>query len=271
MSLDAERRSALSLSTSLYVFFLFFAGLMEDTDFTADGHDQPLGTPKAGVSTALDALAAYVASFDTYPRSPHRQPDGSATDAYDRGLALFASLDCATCHSGPHLTDSALDVRHDVGTLTETSGQRLGAPLDGIDTPTLHGVWASPPYFHDGSAATLRDTLLRAGHGNAQSLTAAELDDLVAFMLQLEGEALVFPDLPDGDAGTDGGDAGIDGSGDGEVDAADAGGDAGGGSARKSGCAAAPNTTPPATWLAALLGAALAGARRRRARAEGPR
>lgn len=78
---------------------------------------------------------------------------------------------------------------YDVGTLTEASGQRIGGPLQGIDTPTLRGVHANAP-FHDGSAPTLRDTLTQPGYGNAQELTDAQLDDLVAFMLQLEGEEI---------------------------------------------------------------------------------
>ncbi len=51
----------------------------------------------------------------------------------------------------------------DVGTLRTTSGQRLGAALTGIDTPTLLGVWDTAPYFHDGSAATLDDVFRIAG------------------------------------------------------------------------------------------------------------
>src|SRR5690606_6661100 len=36
----------------------------------------PLGTPKAGLNIELDALAAYVASFDAHDRSPWRDADG---------------------------------------------------------------------------------------------------------------------------------------------------------------------------------------------------
>jgi cytochrome c peroxidase len=48
---------------------------------------------------------------------------------------------------------------HDIGTLTPSSGRRPGDTLTGIDTPTLRGVWASAPYLHNGSAATLRDAV----------------------------------------------------------------------------------------------------------------
>ena len=46
---------------------------------------------------------------------------------------------------------------HDVGTLTAGSGMRLGGALPGLDTPGLRGLWATAPYLHDGSAATLRE------------------------------------------------------------------------------------------------------------------
>jgi hypothetical protein len=79
---------------------------------------------------------------------------------------------------------------HDVGTLSLESGQRLGGALDGLDTPTLLGLWATAPYLHDGSAPTLRDVLVTANplgmHGDTASLTAAEIDNLIEYLMQLE-------------------------------------------------------------------------------------
>ena len=141
------------------------SGFLADADFTAAG--APLGPPKAGRSAELDALAAYVSSLGrgSIPRSPERNPDGTMTAAALAGEAVFASLGCSGCHVEPELTDSTLGAAtlHDVGTLRTTSGQRLGGPLAGIDTPTLLGVWETAPYFHDGSAATLDDVFVVAG------------------------------------------------------------------------------------------------------------
>ncbi len=120
-------------------------GLMTDADFEAT--DTPLGAPKAGLSSDLDALAAYVATLDATPTSPFPEPPG--------GADLFAASGCETCHPAPLFTDSALDVRHDIGSLTPDSGQRLGGPLDGLDTPTLLGAWDGAPYLHDGSVPTI--------------------------------------------------------------------------------------------------------------------
>lgn len=171
-------------------------GLMSEKDFSTGTRSEPLGDPKAGVSIELDALAAYVTTLDAFPRSPYRQPEGSLTAAAEAGRVLFESpaLGCTDCHSGPRMTDSAFaapgdPVLHDVGTLTEASGQRLGGPLLGIDTPTLRGLWNNPPYLHDGSAATVLDVLEGAGdvHGSTSGLTETERSELAEYLLSLDG------------------------------------------------------------------------------------
>jgi len=140
-------------------------GFLSDADFAATS--STLGAPKMGLSAELDALAAYVGSLgaETVPRSPWREADGSMTAAGIAGGAVFDALACGSCHSGPAYTDSTgpAATLHDVGTLRTSSGQRLGGPLTGIDTPTLLGVWDTAPYFHDGSAATLDDVFRVAG------------------------------------------------------------------------------------------------------------
>ena len=173
-------------------------GLMDDADFLAGTRAQTLGDPKAGVSEDLDALAAYVTSLADFLPSPHRAADGSLPADAARGRAVFARAGCPTCHAGAALTDSELlpsgaPRLHDVGTLGAGSGQRLGGALEGIDTPTLHGLWDSAPYLHDGSAPTLRDVLVDRNpddrHGVTSGLTEAEVTDLVAYLRCLDGRA----------------------------------------------------------------------------------
>jgi hypothetical protein len=173
-------------------------GLLDEADWSSGTHSQTLGDPKAGLSEDLDALAAYVESLTDVPMSPHRNADGSLTAAAEAGRLLFESpaLGCTICHAGDALTDSELvapaqPLLHDVGTLTPASGMRLGEPLLGIDTPTLHELWNTPPYLHDGSAATLHEVLTtkNAGdqHGVTSMLNESEIDQLVAYLLSLEG------------------------------------------------------------------------------------
>ncbi|AKF04938.1 c-type cytochrome [Sandaracinus amylolyticus] len=174
------------------------AGLMDDASFHTGTRDTTLGDRKSGISADLDALAAYVASLATFAPSPFRAPDGSLPEAAERGRVLFESsaTGCADCHAGDRMTDSGFDEDgsprlHDVGTLGAGSGQRLGAALPGLDTPTLHGVWSTAPYLHDGSAATLREVLRDRNPGDAHGRTAAlgdaDIDDLVAYLRCLDG------------------------------------------------------------------------------------
>jgi hypothetical protein len=173
-------------------------GLMRDEDFEMGTRSEPMGDPKASASSDLDALAAYVSSLDAYLPSPHRGDDGALPSSAIRGRAIFLrpSLGCTTCHTGTTLTDSQLagpatPVLHDVGTLRLGSGGRLGTPLTGLDTPTLHGLWQSAPYLHDGRAETLLEVLTTENpadlHGVTSLLGTAELADLIAYLLCLDG------------------------------------------------------------------------------------
>jgi YVTN family beta-propeller protein len=165
-------------------------GLMADTDFNAGTRNQPLGDPKAGLSADLDALAAYVASLNAFANSPNRNPDGTLTSDALAGRAIFQSANCAQCHSGTAFTESGAATLRNIGTLKPSSGQRLGGPLTGIDTPTLRDVWATAPYLHDGSAATLGDAI-RAHDGI--SLTDPDLAKLVAYVSQIGGQEASAP------------------------------------------------------------------------------
>jgi hypothetical protein len=134
-----------------------------------------------------------VASLAAYPESPHRASDGGLTPAGLRGRALFNRLACYSCHGGEHFTDSPLALRHDVGTLTASSGARLGGVLDGLDTPTLRGVWATPPYGHDGALATLETWITQMAadpssrHGRVAELSTGERADLIDYLRQIDG------------------------------------------------------------------------------------
>ncbi len=114
------------------------------------------------------ALAAFVEGL-----APPRVPTRSAARVA-RGKTLFASaeLGCNSCHSGARLTDR--------------QSHALSGTLATVDTPSLVGLAASAPYYHDGSAATLEALLADRGlvHGMAEvsDLTATQITDLVAFL-----------------------------------------------------------------------------------------
>ncbi|MEJ8850278.1 PA14 domain-containing protein [Variovorax rhizosphaerae] len=167
-------------------------GLMTDAAFNAGTRSQPLGDPKAGQSADLDALAAYLRSLDAFAASPLRNADGSLTTQAVAGKTLFAAQ-CATCHGGPDFTNSATHRLDNVGTLKAGSGKRLGAPLTGLDVPTLREAWATAPYLHDGSAATVEDAV-RAHTG--LRLPDADVLAVSAFVKQTGNEEPRAPHLP---------------------------------------------------------------------------
>jgi YVTN family beta-propeller protein len=165
-------------------------GLMTNTDFNTGTRNQPLGDLKAGISADLDALAAYVTSLNTFTSSPLRNSDGTLTTDAQAGKQLFRDMNCAQCHSGTAFTESGAATLRDIGTIKPSSGQRLGGPLTGIDTPTLRDVWATAPYFHDGSAATLGDAVSRH---NGVSITGSDLTKLVAYLQQIGSDEASAP------------------------------------------------------------------------------
>ncbi len=167
------------------------SGLMSDPDFAATS--DLLGPPKAGLSSDLDALAAYLESLTDVPTNPNRGASLSAGALAGRTLAIDSG--CDSCHSGPNFTDSETLVLHDIGTLTAASGGRSGGVLPGIDTQTLLGLWITGPYLHDGSAATIEEAI--AAHSGL-SLTAGEITDVATFLTELEaGDTLEPSACPD--------------------------------------------------------------------------
>jgi hypothetical protein len=124
------------------------------------------GDPNTGLSLDLDTLVAYLLSID----SP---PPPQATDALlnEHGATIFENLGCNACHSGAEFTDRQ-------GYDVETGGM--------FTTPSLNWLWQSAPYFHAGSAVTLRDVFILPGaHQVVDDLNVDEFDALIAYLLSL--------------------------------------------------------------------------------------
>jgi cytochrome c peroxidase len=174
--------------------------------------------------TLVRALASYERSlisnnspFDQYLNGNKAAMSPGAL----RGLVLFQGKAlCVTCHHGPNLTDSEF---HNTGVSDKDPGfhskdrqgpRELGftpypffATTHAFKTPGLRNVALSPPYFHDGSAATLEDVVefynkgsnFLHGRGLARhiqplSLSLDEKRDLVEFMQNLT--SIVDPGKP---------------------------------------------------------------------------
>lgn len=98
----------------------------------------------------LEDLAAYLAVIPA-PDNPNltRRP-AEELELVELGEQVFSER-CSACHSGPALTDGKTHLPY-----SSTSGVKE------LDTPSLRGAFATPPYLHDGSARTLRDVVLGA-------------------------------------------------------------------------------------------------------------
>ena len=132
------------------------------------------------VTSKLPALAAYQHSLPA-PPPPVGSFDAAAAE---RGRAQFDKA-CATCHVG--------------GTGTDNNSGKLHAPEEtGVDgayaartankayrTTPLRGLWQHPPYFHDGSAATLSDVVAHYNRVRTLGLTAEQQGDLVEYLKSL--------------------------------------------------------------------------------------
>lgn len=141
--------------------------------------------PHAGVSAELDDLAAYINSL-IVSLSPEHTAGQPLLEAELQGQVFFndPAVGCATCHPGPFYTDN---LTHDVGTATDD--ELIGPEFN---TPSLLGLYDTPPYFHDGSAHTLYDAVTRPSDGNEHDvsgvLNETEIQDLIAFLLALPYE-----------------------------------------------------------------------------------
>jgi mono/diheme cytochrome c family protein len=133
------------------------------------------------VTSKLPALRAYQHSLPT-PRPKAGSFDATAST---RGRAIFGR-NCMSCHVGSDGTDN-------------NGGNKLHAPEEtGMDgayaartvnkayrTTPLRGLAHHPPYFHDGSAATLADVVAHYNEVKRLELTAAQQKELVEYLKTL--------------------------------------------------------------------------------------
>ncbi len=147
--------------------------------FKWDGGDADLkssltGTMKrlGGSGLTADQTAALASYLEALPKPVVPTRDAAMVA---RGEKLFdsAELGCRSCHDGKMYTD-------------QTKHEFKAATLPEADTPSLIGLAASAPYYHDGSAATL-EALLRDRarvHGMAETakLSDKQVGDLIAFL-----------------------------------------------------------------------------------------
>jgi cytochrome c5 len=139
------------------------------------------------VSSKQPGLQAYQLSIPA-PAPPAGSFDSAAAT---RGKALFeGAAQCSTCHSGPLLSDGNTRLHPVSDALGEP--EPPGVPSYASRSATrqyrtapLKGVWQHPPYFHNGTAATLEDVVATYNDRRSLGLTPAQAGDLVQYLKSL--------------------------------------------------------------------------------------
>ncbi len=183
--------------------------LTDDADYTRR-FEEVFGTQvtREGIGKAIAAFERTIISGNS-PYDRYEAGDESAlNEAQKRGMELFMDrANCAVCHTPPTFSNGrfynagvGMDVEvPDPGRRCVTKRAR---DYGRFRVPSLREVEKTGPYFHDGSAATLREAVaLMAGGGidnpNLSSmykvvrlakLTEQDESDLVEFLKALSGE-----------------------------------------------------------------------------------
>jgi hypothetical protein len=140
------------------------------------------------VTPKLPALLEYQLSLEA-PPAPQDSYDPTAAQ---RGKQVFnGGAHCGSCHREPLLTD-VLDGPTSQEPLlhapSETAMSRIYASRSATGqyrTTPLRALWQHPPYFHDGSAATLEAVVEHYNRALRLRLTATQKTDLVAYLKSL--------------------------------------------------------------------------------------
>lgn len=162
-------------------------GTFSDPRLIALGAAVPVDNTHGGalpdlVTPALPALQAYQLSIAA-PRSAHGSYSPSAAA---RGRRVFYGQgQCAACHSGREFTDANIRLHPKSASAAQDTDYVLLSATGKWRTSPLAGVWQHPPYFHDGSAATLLDVVNAYNTKLNLHLKVQQRSDLVQFLKSL--------------------------------------------------------------------------------------
>ena len=133
------------------------------------------------VTSKLPALRAYQHSLPAPP------PPAGSFDAAGagRGRAVF-DKSCASCHVGGSGTDNNDDDKlHQPAETGMDPAYAMRTANKAYRTTPLRGLWQHPPYFHNGSAATLADVVTHYNRVRKLNLTPEQQRDLIEYLKSL--------------------------------------------------------------------------------------
>lgn len=161
----------------------------------------------------IDAIVTYEATLTTPNAAFDRYLQGESSaisDAAKAGYDLFKAYGCASCHQGTNVGGNMFqkigvigDYLDDRGNITQADLGRYNVTGNESDryvfrVPSLRNVAITPPYLHDGSAATLKEAIeIMVKYQLGRPMPAADVEQIAKFLETLTGEA------PSGDTPTE--------------------------------------------------------------------
>ena len=148
----------------------------------AFGHGPDVRSLLAALATFERSLLTPGSRFDRWLAG---DPDALSPQELN-GYHLFKSLGCVACHQGVNIGGNLFERRGIFSPLTPTDSTADVPAL--LRVPSLRNIATTPPYFHDGSAATLSDAVHKMSRAQLNSdLTDEQVEAIVAFLGTLTG------------------------------------------------------------------------------------
>ena len=132
------------------------------------------------VTPKLPALRAYQHSLPAPPTPGASYSRGAAR----RGAEVFRAR-CARCHVNGTSTDNNSGVLHAPGETGMDGRYAARTATKQYRTTPLRALWQHAPYFHDGSAKTLRDVVDHYDRVRNLNLSRGQKRDLVEYLKSL--------------------------------------------------------------------------------------
>jgi mono/diheme cytochrome c family protein len=134
------------------------------------------------VTPKLEALRDYQLSLSA-PEPPAGSFDAAAAE---RGQTVFSGAGkCASCHTGTTFTDVNSGTLHAPAETGMDPAYAARTTQKAYRTTPLRALWQHAPYFHDGSAASLRDVVDHYDQVLNLALTEEQKADLVEYLKSL--------------------------------------------------------------------------------------
>lgn len=150
----------------------------------------------------LDDIAMMIAEYEKTLITPNSKFDlyllgkGKLSPKELEGYTLFKTLGCVSCHNGVNIGGNSFQKMGAINPLERTPNTvdrytitHRDSDKNVFKVPTLRNIALTAPYFHDGSATTLRDAVIKMSYHNlGLKLTQKEVELLVTFLNTLTGE-----------------------------------------------------------------------------------